>query len=72
MQMVILVPRLNNLGTRQEEMSSPGMVSLKDCAQCTQMSSIDMGLNYDSTVMLTRKVLFATAKAIIDVGPSQP
>ena len=70
MQIVILVPRLNNLGTRQE-MSSLGMVSLKDCAQCMQMSSIDMGLNYDSTVMLTRKVLFATAKAIIDVGPWQ-
>ena len=52
-------------------MSSLGMVSLKDCAQCMQMSSIDMGLNYDSTVMLTRKVLFATAKAIIDVGPWQ-
>ena len=31
--------------------------------------SIDMGLDYDSAVMLTCKLLFATAKAIVDVGP---
>ena len=28
-----------------------------------------MGLYCDSTVMLTCKLLFATAKAIVDVGP---
>jgi len=28
-----------------------------------------MGLDYDSTVMLTCKLLFAAAKAIVDVGP---
>ena len=35
-------------------------------------SSIDMGLDYDSTVMLTCKLLFAAAKAIVDVGPYMP
>ena len=32
-------------------------------AQCMRMSSIDMGLDYDSTVMLTCKLLFAAAKS---------
>ena len=32
-------------------------------------NSIDMGLDYDSTVVLTGKLLFAAAKAIVDVGP---
>ena len=32
-------------------------------------SNINMGLDYDSTVMLTFKLLFAAAKAIVDVGP---
>jgi len=46
------------------------MVSLTDRAQCVQMSSIDMGLDYDSTVMLTCKLyyfpqlLFATSVLI--------
>jgi len=37
-----------------------------------RMSSIDVGLDYDSTVMLTYKtykLLFAAARAIVDVGP---
>ena len=29
----------------------------------------DMGLDYDSTVMVTCKLLLAAAKAIVDVGP---
>ena len=33
------------------------------------MSNVDMGLDYDSTVMLICKLLFAAAKAIVDVGP---
>ena len=33
-------------------------------------SSIDIGLDYESTVMLTCKLLFAAAKA--DVGPHMP
>jgi len=48
------------------------MVSLTDCAQSMQVSSIDKGLDYDSTVMLTCKLLFAAAKAIVDVGPDMP
>jgi len=32
-----------------------------------QMSSIQMGLDYESTVMLTCKLLFAAAKAIVDI-----
>jgi len=51
MQTVILVPRLNNLGMRPQERSSLGAVSLTDRAQCMQMSSIDMGLDYDSTTV---------------------
>ena len=42
------IPRLSNLTGR---------------AQCMRMSSIDMGLDYDSTVMLTYKLLFAAAKS---------
>jgi len=34
-----------------------------------QINSINVGLDYDSTVMLTCKLLFAAAKAIVDVGP---
>jgi len=37
-----------------------------------RMSSIDVGLDYDSTVMLTCKLQLAAAKAIIDVGPDMP
>jgi len=33
------------------------------------MSSIDVGLDYSSTVMLTCKLLLAAAKATVDVGP---
>jgi len=35
-------------------------------------SRLNMGLDYDSTVMLTCKLLFATAKAKVDVGPHMP
>ena len=35
-------------------------------------SRLDMGIDYDSTVMLTCKLLFAAAKAIVDVGPYMP
>ena len=71
------MPRLDNLGTRPQERSTLGMVSLgtvsrTDCAQCMRISSIDMGLHYDSMVKLTCKLLFAAAKAIVDVGPDIP
>jgi len=36
------------------------------------MSSIDMGLDYHSVVMLTCKLLLAAAKAIVNVGPDMP
>jgi len=36
------------------------------------MCSIDMGSDYDSMVMLTYKLLFAAAKAIVDVSPDMP
>jgi len=36
---------------------------ITDRARCKRMSSIDMGLDYDSTVMLTCKLLFAAAKS---------
>jgi len=49
----LIVPRLNNLGTRPQEWSSLGTVNLTDRAQCMRMSSIDVGLDYDSMVMLT-------------------
>ena len=65
----LLVPRLNDLGTRPQEQSSLETVNWTDHAQCMQMNSIDMGLYYDSTVTLTCKLLFAAAKAIFDVGP---
>ena len=61
-------PRLNNLGTRPQEWSRLGTASPTDCAQCMRMSSIDMGLDYNSMVMLTCKLLFAKAKDIVDVG----
>ena len=51
MQIVKLVPRLNNLGTRPQERTSLGVVGLTDRAQCMRMSSIDMGLDYDSTII---------------------
>jgi len=59
--------RLNNLGMRPQE-NGLGMESLTDRAQCMQMSSIDMGLDYDSIVMLTCKLLFLTA-TICHVSP---
>jgi len=43
-------------GTRPQERSGLGRVSLTDCAQCMQMTSIDMDLDYDSTVMLSCKL----------------
>ena len=54
---------------RPRERSSLGTVSLTDHVQCMQMSSIKVGLDYDSTVMLTCKLLLVAAKAIVDVGP---
>jgi len=67
------VPRLNNLGTKPQEQSSLGTVSLTDCVQCMRMSSINVGLDhYDSMVMLTCKLLLAAAKATVDVGPDMP
>jgi len=36
------------------------------------MSSINMGLDYDGTVMLTCMLLYAAAKAIVDIGPDMP
>jgi len=36
------------------------------------LEQLDMGLDYDSTVMLTCKLLFAAAKAIVDIGPHMP
>jgi len=46
----------------------------KEDGSCTEYanersSSLDTGLDHDSTVMLTCKLLFAAAKAIVDVGP---
>ena len=67
-----IVPKLNNLGLRPQERSSLGMVRLTDRAQCMQMSSIGMCLDYDSTVMLTCKLVFPAAKAIVGVGPDTP
>jgi len=58
------------MGMRPQERSSLGTVRL-DRAQCMRSSNIDMGLDYDSTVMLTCKLL-AAAKAIVDVGPHMP
>ena len=63
---ITLVPRLNNLGMRPQEWSTMGTVSLTDCAQCMRMSSIDIGLDYDSAIKLTCKLLFAAAEAIFD------
>ena len=73
MQIIILIPRLNNLVTRPQEQSSLGMMSLTDNAQCMRMSSINnMDLDYDSMVMLTCKLLFAAAEAIVDIGLDVP
>jgi len=55
------------MGMRPQERSSLGTVRL-DRAQCM----LDMGLDNDSTVMLTCKLLFAAAKAVVDVGPHMP
>ena len=54
---------------RPQERSSLGTVSLTDCTQCMQMST---RADYDSTVMLTCKLLFAAAKATVGVGPEMP
>ena len=71
LSVVLKVPRLNNLGTRPQEQSSLETVSLTDRAQCMRMSSIDVGLHYDSMVMLTCKlhVLLAAASAIVLICP---
>ena len=45
-------------------------LSLKDHVQCMWMSSIGVGLDYDSTVILvTCKLLLAAAKAIFEICP---
>ena len=44
-------------------------LSLTDHVQCMRMSRIEMGLDYDITVMLTCKLLFPTAKVIVVLGP---
>ena len=67
-----LIRTQTELGTRPQERSSLEMVSLTDSAQCMRMSSINVGLDYDSTVMLTCKLLLAAAKAIVNVGPDMP
>ena len=54
-------PRLNNLGTRPQERSSLGMASLTDRVQCMRVSTIDVGLDYNSAVKLTCKLLLAAA-----------
>jgi len=36
------------------------------------MSSIDVGSDYDSTIMLTCKLLLAAAEAIVDIGHDMP
>ena len=60
------------MGMRPQQRSSPRTVRL-DRAANERSSSIDMGLDNDSsTVMLTCKLLFAAAKAIVDVGPHMP
>ena len=61
LSVAIKVPRLNNLETRPQERSSLGMVSLTDGVQCMRMSTIDVGLDYNSIVKLTCKLLLAAA-----------
>ena len=46
-----VAPRLNNLGMRPQVQSSLGTVSLTDRALCMRMSSIHVGLDYDSMVI---------------------
>jgi len=36
------------------------------------MSSIDVGLDYDSTIMLTCQLLLAATKALVDISPDMP
>ena len=63
------------MGMRPQERPSLGTVSLdRSCtAYANERSrSIDVGSDYDSTVVLTCKLLFAAAKAIVDVGPHMP
>jgi len=59
-------------GNKTTKQSSLGTVSLTDRAQCFRMSSIDMDLDYDNMVMLTCKLQFAAAKAILDGSPDIP
>jgi len=42
---------------------------LTDRVQCMRMCRIEMGLDYEITVMLTCKLLFPTAKVTVVVGP---
>ena len=48
----LIVPRLNNLGMRPQEWSSLGTVSLTARAQIYANKQINMGLDYDSMVIL--------------------
>jgi len=50
--------------TVQSGNGEAGSCTVNECS-----NRIDMGLDYDSTVMLTCKLLFAAVKAIVDVGP---
>jgi len=58
---------------RSQEQSSLGTVSLADCVQCMRMSSINVGLDYDNTVMLTCNYYLLTAAvySVPDDKPSQ-
>jgi len=57
----------------RQERSSLGTVRLDRAVYANERSSsIDMGLDYDSIAMLTCKLLFAAAKAIVDVMPHMP
>jgi len=58
------------MGMRPQERPSLGNESDGSCRVYAneRSSSINMGLDYNITVMQTCKLLFAAAKAIVDVG----
>ena len=72
LSVALKVPRLNNLGMRPQERSSLGTDRSCTVYANERLSSIDMGLDYHSMVMLTCKLLLAAAKAIVNVGPDMP
>ena len=65
---------VNVIGFKQWKTKNENQIATIQCsrAQCMRMSSIDMGLDYDSTVMLTCKLLFAAAKSKVEVGLDMP